>query len=137
MSDAELPVWQDEIERHFTHEIRDHFAAEEATVFPVAQGMPTLAPLVKELITEHGRLREDFERARSRAMNGEQIREFARRLAEHVRKEERQLFEGMQAHLSAAELEHMGQALAARLTEVDESCLLPDERTRVRPKSKD
>jgi hypothetical protein len=70
-------------------------------------------------------------------MSAEQMREFAGRLAEHVRKEERQLFEGMQAHLSAVEMERVGRELAGRLAQNDESCLLPDERTRLRSKSED
>ena len=134
ISDAELPGWREEIERHFTHEIRHHFAAEEAVVFPAARRVQALEPVVRELITEHARLREDFDQARAGTMSVEQIREFARRLAEHVRKEERTLFEGMQAHLSAAEMERVGRDLGEALAEVDESCRLPDERTRVRPK---
>ena len=134
ISDAELAVWCEEIERHFAQEIRDHFAAEEAVVFPVARRVEALEPVINELTAEHVRLRKDFERARAGTMSVEQVREFARQLAEHVRKEERQLFEGMQAHLTPAEMEGVGRKLAEALAHTDESCLLADERTRLRPK---
>jgi len=134
VGETELAGWREEIERHFMHEIRDHFAAEEAVVFPVAQRVQELKGIVEELIAEHVVLREDFERARAGTMSVEQLRAFARRLAEHVRKEERQLFEGMQAHLSPAEMAVVGRELMIALAHVDESCLLPDQRTRVRPR---
>jgi len=135
MTEADLPVWREEIERHFTHEIRDHFAAEEAVVFPAARAVHTLGSLVNELSAEHVALREDFERARAGTMNIEQIRDFAQRLAEHIRKEERQLFEGMQAQLSSAEMEYVGRQLAEALASVEDSCLVPKDRTRLRPKA--
>jgi len=134
IGDAELPTWRNEIERHFAHEIRDHFAAEEAVVFSVARRVEELKGVVEELIAEHVVLRGDFEAARAGTMSVDQVREFARRMAEHVRKEERQLFEGMQGHLSAAEMADVGRELVTALAHVDNSCQLPDRRTQVHPK---
>jgi hypothetical protein len=56
------------------------------------------------------------------------------KLASHIRKEERQLFEEMQKLMSPEEMEAMGLALQQALANASQACLLPNEATRLRPK---
>ena len=52
---------------------------------------------------------------------------------QHIRKEERQLFERMQQLLSNEELGILGSKLQSALKDTEESCLLPSQATRLRP----
>ena len=52
----------------------------------------------------HAVLRDFFARASHRELNSLDLQSFAGKLAAHIRKEERQLFEGMQKLMSADEL---------------------------------
>ncbi|MGA7399081.1 MAG: hemerythrin domain-containing protein [Candidatus Sulfotelmatobacter sp.] len=132
--DADLQAWQAEIERHFESEIRVHFAAEESVLFPIARGFPELSPMVDELAAEHASLRESFSEARARRMSTKTLPAFAQQLSAHIRKEERQLFERLQQLMGAEELADLGMRLEAALKDSGQSCVLPNEVTRLRAK---
>jgi len=125
ISDNDLSAWQAEIRQHFRAEIRIHFAAEEQFVFPSAHEFGELGPLVNELLSDHAWLRERFAKAEGKSLSGTEIIEFARRLSEHIRKEERQLFERLQQLLSDEELAVMGQKVALALQEAEQACVVP------------
>ena len=126
-STREARAWQSEIEQHFEIEIRHHFGAEEAFVFPVAKQLTDLAALVEELLAEHAQLRADFEAAKARTLDGPGVRRFAEALSEHIRKEERLLFEKMQQELSAEEMERIGAEITQAMASVPELCIPPTE----------
>jgi hemerythrin-like domain-containing protein len=126
-SAREVRAWQAEMEQHFEIEIRHHFAAEEAFVFPAAKEIWDLAALVEELLTEHAQLRADFAEAKARSLDGAGVRRFAEALSEHIRKEERLLFEKMQQELSAQERERIGAQIARAMENVPELCIPPTE----------
>ena len=126
-SPRELQAWQAEVEQHFAQEIKYHFATEEQEVFPLAQQQDQLAPLVEELLAEHGQLRDYFDRAKGRELDGPTLRRFAETLTNHIRKEERQLFEEMQKHMSPVELETMGAYVETSLAPAAEACITPTE----------
>ena len=90
------PHWNAEIERAFNSEIRVHFQAEEQVLFPAAATYRGLAPLVQDLLSEHGVLRRFADCASRRELGPEQLLAFTRRLSIHIRKEERELFESLQ-----------------------------------------
>ncbi|MBA3915017.1 MAG: hemerythrin domain-containing protein [Acidobacteriales bacterium] len=127
----ELRPWQIEVEQLFQQEIAIHFAAEEKIIFPAAAKFPELRVLVTELIAEHAQLRESFSRAEHCDAAG--LRLLGQRLALHIRKEERQLFEGMQQRMPAEDLAAIGSELNRELEAVSDACLLPSETTRIRP----
>jgi len=131
---AELETWQSEIEQHFEQEINIHFSAEEQVLFPAARRLPELIPLVEDLIADHTALRESFSQAKAYSMSTETLSTFARRLSNHIRKEERQLFERVQQSMSPEELTALGRQLEAALKDAAESCVLPNEATKLRPK---
>jgi hemerythrin-like domain-containing protein len=125
---VDLEAWQTEIAQAFQQEIGIHFAAEEKEVFPRAARFPEMLPLVEELRGEHTALRDFFAHAANRTLDQAALAEFGERLAAHIRKEERQLFQAMQEHMGREELEAMGSALERSLAEASQACALPGQR---------
>jgi hemerythrin-like domain-containing protein len=123
----EIQAWQSEIQQHFEQEIQYHFAAEEADLFPVARRYSELASLVDELIAEHAVLRDYFAKATARSLDREGLRQFGETLSGHIRKEERQLFEGIQEYLAPEELMQAGIAVDKTLAAASEACVVPTE----------
>ena len=125
LAESDLAAWQAEIAQHFRSEIRVHFAAEEEFVFPPAGEFAELKLLVDDLLLDHAWLRERFARAEAGSLSGVDITEFARRLSEHIRKEERGLFERLQEMINREELVLIGQQLEQALKEAEQACSLP------------
>jgi hemerythrin-like domain-containing protein len=132
--EIDLEAWQAEIHQQFESEIGIHFAAEEKELFPAAARFPELQSLVEELLAEHIVLRDYFSRAAARGLDQQDLKSFGEKLVGHIRKEERQLFEGMQKVMSSQELAVVGAALDEALKNASEACVLPREATRLRPK---
>jgi len=109
----DLTHWNREVAAAWQAEIRWHFQSEEELVFPAAQTIAKLHPLVAELLAEHAQLRALFTAAESGKLSAEELLSFRQLLNEHVRKEERHLFEQMQSALPPGELAAMGAALQA------------------------
>lgn len=132
---VDLEPWQAEIQQIVEQEIVIHFAAEEKEVFPAAKGDPQLEAVVEELIEEHGILRALFARAMHRTLDTAGLKAFVATLSQHIRKEERQLFEGLQKRLGPEQLAAIGIGLQQALADSSNNCLLPNDATRLRPKS--
>lgn len=132
IADRDVEVWRAEIKQQFQQEIGIHFAAEEEVLFPVARKFPELVPLVDELVAEHAWLRREFSRAENNLMSSEDLPRFAGKLSEHVRKEERLLFERVQELSSAQEMAALGVSLGNALQEASQSCTVPNDATRLR-----
>jgi hemerythrin-like domain-containing protein len=133
--EVDLEAWQAEIQQQFESEIGVHFTAEENVLFPAAARFFELQPLVEELLTEHGVLRDYFAHAGARKLDLKSLTDFGKNLAEHIRKEERQLFEGIQRVMSSSELDGLGEALAEALKDAARACALPNDATRLRPRT--
>jgi hemerythrin superfamily protein len=88
-SEVDMLEWEEEIVRMFDTELELHFESEERYVFPSVA-------------------RFDEMEARQHQLDREGLERFARVLSDHVRAEERLLFEQMQQKLSPAELERVG-----------------------------
>lgn len=101
---------QDHIQHVFDSEIEMHFQAEEQILFPAADRFEDLHLLVSELIAEHAMLRAYRYAAMAFSMTPSDLLDFAASLSAHIRKEERQLFEGVQRLMNAAELAALGSA---------------------------
>jgi len=128
-------AWSEEIRQIFAQEVATHFAAEEKVVFPAAAAFPGLHPLVEELLAEHANLRDLFTRATAATLDVNSLRSFVNQLSSHIRKEERQLFEELQQVMTAAEFTRVGKALEDALADASTSCILPNEATRLRPRT--
>lgn len=126
IDDAKLADWQAEIAQQFEAEIKVHFAAEEQIVFPAAQAFDELNPLIEDLLADHQWLRSCFAKAETRQSSPEELLAFARRLSEHIRKEERQLFERLQELIPKAALSTLGQQLDRALENASQVCSLPN-----------
>jgi len=132
---VDLEAWQGEIQQHFESEISIHFAAEEKELFPEAKKLSQLQPVIEELLEEHAVLRDYFASAAARHLDRESLGLFATKLSQHIRKEERQLFEGMQRLMSSQQLSTLGSLLDHALGDVTQACALPDHASDLRPKS--
>jgi len=130
----DVEAWQAEIQQHFESEIAIHFAAEEKEIFPAAAQTPELRKLIDELLAEHIALRDYFARATARSLDQQSLANFGEKLAQHIRKEERQLFEGMQKVMTSQALAALGAALDAALQDASQACTLPSEATKLRSK---
>lgn len=129
-----LSSWQMEIEHYFEQEIEIHFSVEESVLFPVVRQYPELSVLVDELISDHAVLRESFLQVKERSMSATDLPVFAKRLSDHIRKEERQLFERMQQLMTAKELLDLGVKLDAALKfSTEEACIVPNEIAKLQP----
>ena len=124
--EVDLEAWQAEIQQIFEQEITFHFAAEEKELFPVAARFPELQPLVQELLTGHILLRDFFSRAAARKLHVAGLQALVEKLASHIRKEERELFEGMQKLMGPEELSAVGAALQQSLADASNACILPN-----------
>ena len=112
--------------QQYQAEIRGHFAAEEQVLFPAARAFSSVDPIVDELLADHELLRASFAKAEAQQMSAEELLEFARKLSEHIRKEERQLFERMQELMKADELNRIGKELDEALRDATQICALPN-----------
>jgi iron-sulfur cluster repair protein YtfE (RIC family) len=130
----DLQAWLVEIERDFAQEIEVHFSAEETVLFPAAREFPEMIPLVEELITDHAGLRESFLKASTRPVSAETLPVLARQLSVHIRKEERQLFERLQQLMTPQQLLSLGLSLEEALKDTTQSCALPTEATKLKPR---
>jgi hemerythrin-like domain-containing protein len=91
-------------------EIKAHFAVEEAVLFPLMAGFPAATSVVGELIAEHAVIRELIGELEMSPSSGV-IERFCAVLAEHIRKEERVLFEQAQQLLTREQLDALGARL--------------------------
>jgi hemerythrin-like domain-containing protein len=133
--DVDLEALQAEIQTIFEQEIGIHFAAEEKELFPAARRFADLLLLVDELQTEHTTLRDFFSRAAARSLDEASLAAFVGKLAQHIRKEERHLFECLQQVMRTEELAALGAALNEALKDASQACIIPAEATRLRPES--
>ena len=93
----------------FDLELRNHFDVEERILFPAIRENLGPTPLVDELIAEHRQL-EALVRDVATA-EPEVLLRFAAQLSEHIRREERELFEDIQKRLPRETLDRLGQAI--------------------------
>ncbi len=112
MRDFILQFWQDDLLKHFE--------AEEQVLVPFAKPYAILEPLITRMLLEHQQIVLLINRINNeaRAEQLETIKEFADKLEQHIRFEERELFEQMQITLSAEDMSVLNFAFSAQ-TEKD------------------
>ncbi len=66
-----------------------------------------------------------FAQAGARSLGLHELQSFAEKLAQHIRKEERQLFEQMQQLMPPQELAVLGAALEEALKDATQACAIP------------
>jgi hypothetical protein len=132
ISDSDLEAWRTEIRQYFQPEINIHFGAEEAILFPAAKQFPELIEQTDDLCRDHVLLREDLLQVETGSISGDDLLSFAQRLSNHIRKEERHLFEGLQKLMDSAQLAALGTQLQGALKDAEQACVIPNETTRLR-----
>lgn len=101
----------------YESDLRPHFEAEEAQVFPLAAERLTDGPArVAALVGQHRTMAVMIEALRTdpRSEVTKRLAAFGELLRDHIHDEERILFERMQAECGAEEMEALGVRLAAR-----------------------
>ncbi len=110
-------------------ELLGHFRVEEEVLFPAVRPFLRSGALLDVLIAEH-RTMEDLIRRIAEATDEERIpllKRFGEVLHGHIRTEERQLFQQIQARLDASQLATIGRDIAAKVEAV---CPLAGEASR-------
>jgi hemerythrin-like domain-containing protein len=104
MRDFILQFWQDDLQKHFE--------VEEQVLVPVAKNYASLEPLITRMLVEHQQIVLIINRINNeaRAEQLETIKEFADKLEQHIRFEERELFEQIQLTLRAEDLSVLDEA---------------------------
>lgn len=120
MRDFILQFWQDDLLKHFE--------AEEQVLVPFAKPYATLEPLITRMLLEHQQIELLINRINNeaRAEQQETIKDFADKLEQHIRFEERELFEQLQLTLSAEDMSVLNFAFSA-LSEKDFCVRYPDK----------
>lgn len=120
MRDFILQFWQDDLLKHFE--------AEEQVLVPFAKPYANLEPLITRMLLEHQQIVLLINRINNeaRAEQLDTIKEFADKLEQHIRFEERELFEQLQISLSAEDMSVLNFALSAQ-TEKDFCMRYPDK----------
>ena len=99
------------------HEYFGHFAVEERFVFPVARKAIPDPSLVDALLADHEELRSCFALLQRRPP--EQCRalllQIGKRLVRHIRREERELFQALQASLDDGAMNALGRHVEEQL----------------------
>ncbi len=106
-------------------ELLGHFQVEERVLFPAVRPFLDSGELLDALVGEH-RVMEGLVRRIAEATDEERIpllKQFGEVLHRHIRTEERQLFQQIQASLDEAQLAELGRQIDAR---VQAACPLTD-----------
>ncbi|GIU73332.1 MAG: hypothetical protein KatS3mg004_0419 [Bryobacteraceae bacterium] len=101
-----------EIREAFRRDLRPHFDAEEQVLLPAIEVDAALQPLCHRVREDHLELARRVA-ALADAPGEEALRSFTALLRDHVRMEENELFEQIQARLGAEALKELGARLAA------------------------
>lgn len=115
----------------FQTQLCPHFDFEEATLFPeltarTRLGAVTWRVLIRDLIGDHRAMRQMIRELTNEPTTrlDERLPAFGDRLGTHIRREERELFERMQAECSAVELAELGERVAAYSATRKAACVL-------------
>ena len=98
----------------FEVELRNHFDLEERLLFPAIRENLGAMPLVDELLADHRRLEQLVENLAAPAT----LLEFTAVLSAHIRREERELFEQIQARLPREVLDRLGRQFESEAVRV-------------------
>ena len=91
--------------------VENHFLLEEQAVFAETAKHATLGDLTHELLDEHDRIRKQWEGVQQFPENEEVLDTFGRLLESHIRKEEREFFQQLQAEYGEEALQIMGKKI--------------------------
>ena len=94
-------------------ELLGHFQVEETVLFPAVRGSLDSSSIIDELVAQHRDMETLVGRvaASSGVERADLLQQFGKLLSRHIRTEERQLFQEIQAKLPAKELGQLGQEI--------------------------
>jgi hemerythrin-like domain-containing protein len=101
-------------------ELQGHFRVEEEVLFPAVQPLLGSSGIVADLVEQHRQM-EALIRKIGESSGGARIElltEFGQLLSKHIRTEERQLFEEIQARLSKEQMASLGAQIDATVQRI-------------------
>jgi hemerythrin-like domain-containing protein len=98
-------------------ELANHFEIEEQILFPAIEGALGPQPLVAELTAEHRELERMIAGLRSEPAAA-LLEQFCTLLNDHIRREENELFQTVQARLPEATLRALGETIDGRVVRI-------------------
>ncbi len=103
---ASIKMMRDFVLKFWLDELHQHFHTEELTLVPFSKKHPKLVPALQQMLAEHQSMLLLVNRINNDATADlfEPIESFAIELDNHIRFEERELFQELQETLSADEL---------------------------------
>jgi hemerythrin-like domain-containing protein len=104
VSDNVSPKLVREVQQTFADTVQPHFDIEEAMLLPALREIPEGVRLVERTLVEHAAIRQSVVAIGDQA-TAARLLEFARRLHDHVRFEENELFPACERFLPAAVLD--------------------------------
>ncbi len=106
-------------QRVYSRELAPHFGVEERILQPAIRGRdPRIDALLEQMLQEHHTLRELFGSLGEAQDLEAALDSLGHALEQHIRMEERELFERVQAELTEAELRALGLELKAALDSI-------------------
>lgn len=108
---ADPAVMQDFVLQIWEQELRRHFLAEEIELHPERLHVPGLVDYYEKMKREHAAIRALILLFKSGPVFFEEIRKFYELLEQHIRFEERELFERIQEEVEPFVLEQIGKHL--------------------------
>ncbi len=101
------------LKERFDVELKPHFDKEENILFPMITGrVEEIDVLIDELIGDHNKLRVWITEAKEGASLYDDLDKIGNLLDDHIRKEERKLFQLVQENFSEDELKEIGGSLS-------------------------
>jgi len=107
---ADGTVLNDFLRRFFREDIEPHFEAEEQHLFPVVQKLKPA--YFNILVSDHQMLRTLSDRFVNSTATADYLAKYADLLEQHIRFEERVVFNYVQTHLDSAELNTLEHSLS-------------------------
>ncbi|MGK9368799.1 hemerythrin domain-containing protein [Melioribacter sp. Ez-97] len=98
--------------RFYREELIKHFDKEEKVLLPFCSGIsPELDKLFQKMLEDHKRLEKLFEQLKNENDCEKTMHEIGTLLDDHIRMEERELFESVQKHVNEEKLSLLSQKL--------------------------
>ncbi|AFN74871.1 Hemerythrin HHE cation binding domain protein [Melioribacter roseus P3M-2] len=96
----------------YREDLVKHFYKEEKILLPFCSGIsPELDKLFQRMLEEHKRLEKLFDKLKNESDYENAMHEIGKLLDDHIRMEERELFESVQKHLDEEKLSLLSQKL--------------------------
>ncbi len=118
---ADLKIMNDFIIYCWEAELDQHFTAEEKYLDPSLLQLPEVKDLYQQMLTEHQQIRKIIDEIKQGKESNERIQSFHTLLENHIRFEEREMFNHIQEVVSEDELKKACEKMEKRSHDYDKN----------------